>query len=62
MEGGGVNYYLLGGIKEKGMGAIYGLKNLKWNSFLNIWLQTRRTVETPHKIQRKSLGVGVGVK
>ena len=30
-----------GGVKEKVIGAIYGLKPLKWHSFLNIWLQTR---------------------
>ena len=34
-------FFWEGGVKEKGMGAIYGLKPLKWHSFLNIWLQTR---------------------
>ena len=28
------------GIKEKVMGVVYGLKHLKWHSFLNIGLQT----------------------
>ena len=30
-----------GGGKEKVMGLVYGLKNIKRHSFLNIWLQTR---------------------
>ena len=33
-------FFLGGGVKEKGFGAIYGLKILKWHTFLNIWLQT----------------------
>ena len=35
-----INFFLGGGITEKGMGVIYGLTNLEWHSFLNIGLQT----------------------
>ena len=45
-----------GGVKEKGIGAIYGLKPLKSHSFLNIWLQTC----LPTRLQMHYVMINIG--
>ena len=35
-----VKLHLINRGQKKGIGAIYGLKPIKWHSYLNIWLQT----------------------
>ena len=62
-DGGDLNkyyYFFGGGIKGKVMGVVYGLKSLKWHSFLNIWLDTLCIINIGNsKIFRRSLVLSI---